>query len=95
MDYNDEKIYKKTGRIDIILEEYRLANGISKNKIIKNADIQRAQLNTYLNNQLSRVDLGVLARICDYLHCEISDVLRYVPYEEQEQEKENHADGKE
>ena len=95
MEYYDDMKNKKTGRIDIVLEEFRIEHGISKNKIAKNADLQMTQLNTYLNNQLSRVELGVLARICDYLHCEISDVLRYVPYEEQEQEKENHADGKE
>ena len=68
---------KKQGRIIITLEEYRLRHGISKNKIVLNANVQRTQLQKYLSNNVARVDLGVLARICDYLDCEISDILKY------------------
>lgn len=65
------------GKIRITLEEYRIDKKISKNKIVKGADVQRTQLQKYLANEISRVDLGVLARICDYLECDISDILKY------------------
>ncbi|MDE6426224.1 MAG: helix-turn-helix transcriptional regulator [Ruminococcus sp.] len=46
------------------------------------------QLNNYCRNNVSRIDLPVLARICDYLNCDISDILWYVPSEKQAFEKE-------
>ena len=65
------------GRVIITLEEYRLAHNISKNKIVQGANVQRTQLQNYCNNRVSRVDLDVLARICSFLDCELSDIMRY------------------
>lgn len=65
------------GKVVIVLEEYRVKKNISKNKIVENAKVQRTQLQNYLLNKVSRVDLDVLARICNYLDCEISDVLKF------------------
>lgn len=69
------------GRIVITLEDYRVKHSISKYSIIKNCDVSATQLNSYCNNKVTRVDLPVLARICDYLECSISDLLRYEPDE--------------
>lgn len=66
-----------TGRIIITLEEYRLKRGISKNKIVLGAGVQRTQLQKYCQNQVARVDLAVLARLCDYLQCDLSDIMHY------------------
>lgn len=68
---------KTHGRVIITLEEYRLAHNISKNKIVQGANVQRTQLQNYCNNRVSRVDLDVLARICSFLDCELSDIMRY------------------
>ena len=65
------------GKIVLTIEEYRIAHGISKNKIVLGARMQRTQLQNYCNNKVSRVDLDVLARICDYMNCELSDIMRY------------------
>lgn len=65
------------GEVVITLEEYRKKRNISKNKIVVNAHVQRTQLQNYLYNKVSRVDLDVLARICSYLDCDISDILKY------------------
>ena len=51
--------------------------GISKNKIVLGADVQRTQLQKYCQNRVARVDLGVLARLCDYLQCDLSDLMHY------------------
>lgn len=68
---------KSHGRIVLTLEEYRLKQGISKNKIVLGAGVQRTQLQKYCQNKVARVDLGVLARLCNYLQCELSDIMRY------------------
>jgi len=68
---------KSVGRIVLTLEEYRLAHGISKNAIVLGAGVQRTQLQKYCQNKVARVDLGVLARLCDYLQCQLSDIMHY------------------
>ena len=70
------------GKVIITLDEFRLNKGISKYKIIKNCDVSATQLNSYCNNKVARIDLPVLARTCDYLECEISDILKYIPDDE-------------
>lgn len=65
------------GRIVLTIDEYRLKHGISKNKIVLGAGVQRTQLQKYCNNKVARVDLNVLARICNYLNCDISDLMYY------------------
>jgi len=73
MKMDDENI----GRIVITLEEYRISRGISKNKIVLGANVQRTQLQNYCLNKVARVDLGVLARICAFLDCDLSDIMKY------------------
>lgn len=65
------------GRIVITLDEYRKLHNISKNKIVLGAGVQRTQLQKYCRNQVARVDLGVLARICHFLGCQLSDIMHY------------------
>ena len=65
------------GKVILTLDEYRLSRNISKNKIVQGARVHRTQLQNYCNNKVARVDLDVLARICDYLDCELSDIMRY------------------
>ena len=64
-------------RVEIVLGTYLKDRGISKNKICKYCDMQRTQLNKYINNEMERIDLAILARLCDYLDCEVSDILEY------------------
>ena len=77
---------KPKGRIVITLEEYRKARGISKNKIVQGAEVQRTQLQKYCHNKVARVDLAVLARLCDYLGCQLSDIIRYEAEPEEPEE---------
>ncbi len=65
------------GHFDIVLDEYLKIHNISKNKIASAANLQRSQLISYCKNQVQRPDLGVLARICCVLNCEISDIIKY------------------
>ncbi|MBB6698472.1 helix-turn-helix domain-containing protein [Clostridium algidicarnis] len=61
-------------KIDEVLEEKK----ISKNKLEKEAKLQRTQLNSYCNNKVKRIDLITIAKICYVLDCEIEDIMEYV-----------------
>ena len=72
---------EKFGSVRIELNELIQKSGISKNKLCQRAELQRTQLNNYCNNQISRLDIDVLARICTVLQCEIGDLLKFIPPE--------------
>ncbi len=69
------------GTIRIKLDEIIKKAGISKNKLSHRAEMQRSQINHYCNNEITRLDIDVLARICTVLECDISDLLEFVPPE--------------
>lgn len=69
------------GTIRIKLDELLQKSGISKNKLSHRAEMQRTQINHYCNNQITRLDIDVLARICRVFNCQISDLLEYIPPE--------------
>lgn len=65
------------GHIEIHLKELLDEAGLSKNKFCQRAELQRSQLNGYINNTITRLDVDVLVRICNTLNCSISDLLEY------------------
>lgn len=67
------------GTIRIKLDELIEQAGISKNKLSHKAEMQRSQINNYCNNKITRLDIEVLVRICTVLNCSISDLLEFVP----------------
>ena len=69
------------GTIRIMLDELIQKAGISKNKLSHKAEMQRSQINNYCNNEITRLDIDVLARICTVLNCEIGDLLEFIPPE--------------
>ena len=70
---------EERGSIKIHLKELLEQAGLSKNKFCQRAEMQRAQLNGYLNGTITRLDTDVLVRICDTLGCSLSDLLEYKP----------------
>ena len=70
---------EERGCIKIHLKELLEEAGLSKNKFCQRAEMQRSQLNGYLNGTITRLDVDVLIRICDTLNCSISDLLEYEP----------------
>ena len=69
------------GHLEITLASYLETHGVSKNKLVIAANLQRSQLIAYCRNQIQRPDLDVLARICYALGCDISEILKYIPPE--------------
>ena len=71
------------GEIKIHLKEILEERNISLNQLSFRAEMQRTQLNQYCKNEVTRLDTAVLARLCNALGCKISDLLEYVPKEEE------------
>ncbi len=73
---------REYGKIVIKLDELIKKAGISKNKLSQRAEMQRTQINNYCKNEITRLDIDVLARICTVLDCGIEDLLEFVPPED-------------
>lgn len=67
------------GYIKIKLAELMKEQNISINKLAFRAEMQRTQLKSYLNGDMQRIDLAVLARLCHALECDLSDLIEYIP----------------
>lgn len=63
-------------KVYIDLENLLKSKGISKNKVCMNCNMQRTQLNNYCKNKVSRIDLTILASLCEYLNCSPNDILK-------------------
>lgn len=74
----EEKDY---GYIKIKLDQLLKTNKLSKNKLSHRAEMQRSQINHYCNEEITRLDTAVLARLCTALDCKIEDLLEFVPKE--------------
>lgn len=69
------------GSIKIKLKDIVDARGISNRQLAFAAQMQRSQLKAYLDNNVTRFDADVLARLCTVLDCQISDILEFIPPE--------------
>ena len=59
--------------------------GISQYKLINEYDFSPGQLTRLRHNQ--NVNTYTLNRLCEILHCELSDIATYVPDESDKQER--------
>ena len=69
------------GTIHIKLTEITHYRNMRKNAVMKKADMQRTQLNHYYRNEITHVDMDVLARLCFALNCNVDDILEFIPPE--------------
>lgn len=76
-----KKIYKvnfEKGYYLFKLEQLLEDKKISKNKIMNETNTDFKVLKRLWSGDLVRIDITVLAKICDYLNCEINDIFEYV-----------------
>lgn len=69
------------GTIQINLNKLMKDSGLSINKLSQRAEMERTQVRRYCNNDITRLDIDVLARLCSVLNCQIGDLLEFVPPE--------------
>lgn len=76
-----EKIYKvnfENGYYLFKLENLLEQKSISKNQMMRDINTDFKVLQRIMKGNIERIDLGVLARICDYLNCSMTDIFEYV-----------------
>lgn len=67
------------GKINLKLDEVMEKQNFSINKLAFRSEMQRTQLKAYRDNEVQRVDLSVLARLCYALDCDLHDLIEYIP----------------
>lgn len=50
---------------------------ISKNKMMRDTETDFKVIQRIAKGTITRIDIYVLARICDYLDCNMSDIIEY------------------
>lgn len=75
------KIYKiklENGYYLFKLEQVLESKHISKNKLMQDTNTDFKVIKRLSTGECVRMDIFILARLCDYLNCEISDIVEYI-----------------
>jgi putative transcriptional regulator len=75
------KIYKidfENGYYLFKLEKVLYDKNISINKIMRDTNTDFKVIKRLSTGDLERIDITVVARLCDYLDCEMEDIFEYV-----------------
>ncbi|GFI44666.1 MAG: helix-turn-helix transcriptional regulator [Dorea sp.] len=75
-------------KIVIDIERVLAEKGVSKTTLCYWCRLQRTQLNNYCKNKVVRVDLHTLEKMCNYLKCDVCDILKMVESDEEDGEEE-------
>lgn len=77
-----KKIYKVSvehGYYLFKLENLLEEKNISKNQLMCDTETDFKVLQRIMKGDLVRIDIEVLARLCDYFNCGILDLIEYMP----------------
>ena len=61
------------------LEDILKQRKISINKLMRDTNTDFKVLKRMMTGELVRFDIFVVARLCDYLNCKITDIIEYIP----------------
>lgn len=67
---------KDFGKVDVILDDYLRKNKISRSSLTRRTELQYSQILRYCKNEVQKLDLDILAKICTVLDCNIDDILK-------------------
>ena len=65
------------GKLHLRINEILKEKGISKNQICKDMDIPRTNFNKYCRDGVSRLDVGMLCKLCYYLNVDVGELIVY------------------
>jgi putative transcriptional regulator len=69
------------------LEDILNTDKISKNKLMRETNTDFKVLQRIIKGEITKIDVTVFARLCDYLDCKLDDIVEYVPNEEIDEKK--------
>ena len=70
------------GTIKLHLKELMEERNLSLTKLSFRAEMQRTQLKHYYDEDIQRLDMAVLSRLCYALNCTLNDLVEYIPPKE-------------
>ena len=76
-----EKIYKvdyEGGYFLFKLNSLIDENKITKNSLIGKTEIDFNSIQRLITGNLTRIDLGIIAKLCDEFDCKIEDLVEYI-----------------
>ncbi len=65
------------------LEDILKEKNISINKVMRDTNTDFKVLKRLMTGELVRFDIFVIARLCDYFNCTITDIIEYIPTKKQ------------
>ena len=71
------KIKIEDGYYIFKLDDLLKNNNISINKLMRDTNTDFKVLKRYITGDLIRIDIFVLARLCNYFNCSITDIIEY------------------
>lgn len=75
------KLDKDYGHLEIRLAELIEKKGLNRNKLSMQASMNWKQIDNYCTNNITRLDVFVLCKLCTVLECNIEDLLVFYPPE--------------
>ena len=73
------KLNMENGYYLFKLDDILKKNNISINKLMRDTNTDFKVLKRLMSGEFVRMDIIVVARICDYLNCPMNDLVEYVP----------------
>lgn len=73
-----KKIKVENGYFLFKLEQILADRNISINKLMRDTNTDFKVIKRLMTGDITRIDTNVLARLCDYLECTITDIVEYV-----------------
>lgn len=61
------------------LEDILKDRKISINKLMRDTDTDFKVIKRLITGELVRMDIFVIARLCDYFECRTTDIVEYIP----------------
>ena len=77
------------GKINVKLKQCMDDKNIKRGKLAFAINTRFEVINKWYNNEVERMDLDVLARICYVLNCKVEDIVEYVGCAGSESEEDN------
>ena len=73
-----KKVKVENGFFVYKLEKLLHDRNISINKLMRDTNTDFKVIKRIMNGDIIRIDTNVLARLCDYLECSITDIFDYI-----------------
>lgn len=73
-----KKVNLEKGYYLFKLEQMLADKKISINKLMRDTNTDYKVIKRIMNGDMVRIDITVLARLCDYLKCDMTDIFEYI-----------------